>query len=616
MPPLRRDNPLEKQGGCKIIPDWRSGAVCITAMRTCLTYLLLVILQLAALPPSTSGRRILADGVQGVMQGTIASLELHDTSEPPIYYLNHYGSSGPDKIYRLEFCDDVPTSAILLGILVNVPYEKIIDGVVHSCSVPTQPDQESQQNRRRQRLLLGTDISTPLEPRILVYVATFCGYNSPMAATEEEVMKFLMSSANVNNRSLAEYYNTCSYGQVSLRASNVKVLIPPREIPCNGTLSPDQPFATGPNFTTRACDELDNLPKWHYWLDAWAATLGVNAAEYHQRVLILPRDFTTRIPGCNRFAGLGTTGRWQYWSRSAVNDWGTSLIWLTGEYFLNHEVWLHEIGHTYGMAHGNIPGGCDLRDQCDPTCTMGAYGGQGIRCLNAAHNWQIGWGRPFLELSNESLPYGIPTAPIRIPLQLSAKNSSVVVTGAGMPVNQRLFLSVRMNVYPYDLPWKYVEDGNPFVLLHTYNGNDTLFNQPTFRVGEIKLGATWRDTANSSMLSVKFDSWDVDTGAAVRICLRTSDTELNCNDGLDDDCDFLTDNEDPDCLRRSPGMGFISRKTPSMQSTAGGPPQTSSPLPSPRRPKLSKFPGTPPAQLFPSQPSPSEPLSPLPPPSP
>jgi hypothetical protein len=71
----------------------------------------------------------------------------------------------------------------------------------------------------------------------------------------------------------------------------------PVEVPCNGTVSAP-PFKTGPNFTTSACDENDNMPKWQYWLDEWAKkTYGVNAADYHHRAIVLPRTFSGRVKG-------------------------------------------------------------------------------------------------------------------------------------------------------------------------------------------------------------------------------------------------------------------------------------------------------------------------------
>lgn len=95
------------------------------------------------------------------------------------------------------------------------------------------------------------------------------------------------------------------------------------------------------------------------------------------------------MPGCGNFAATASGGRWSY-GRTALNSWGTSLVWWAGDFSGDLEILLHEIGHTYGMGHASISGGCKYIDQCDHTCTMGNIGGQYIRCFNAAHNWQVG----------------------------------------------------------------------------------------------------------------------------------------------------------------------------------------------------------------------------------
>jgi hypothetical protein len=112
---------------------------------------------------------------------------------------------------------------------------------------------------------------------------------------------YVTGNGTVRNRSLAGYYNTCSYGQVTLPASNVKVL-GPVEIPCSGTLNATN-FGTGPKFTTSACDENDNMPKWQYWLSAWAkAKFNVNSADYHHSIIYLPPNFASLVKGWSSVA--------------------------------------------------------------------------------------------------------------------------------------------------------------------------------------------------------------------------------------------------------------------------------------------------------------------------
>jgi hypothetical protein len=107
----------------------------------------------------------------------------------------------------------------------------------------------------------------------------------------------LVGNNIANGRNLAGYFNTCSYGQVTLPTANVKVL-GPVEIPCSGTLNDTETFSTGPYFTSTSCDEIDNMPKWHYWLGAWAkAKHNVNVDDYHHSVILLPRQFSRTVKG-------------------------------------------------------------------------------------------------------------------------------------------------------------------------------------------------------------------------------------------------------------------------------------------------------------------------------
>ncbi|EFJ52018.1 hypothetical protein VOLCADRAFT_87125 [Volvox carteri f. nagariensis] len=434
----------------------------------------------------------------------------------------------------------------------------------------------------------------------------------PISTSPQQVKDlFLTGKWTWRNRYIAEYLRSCSLGGVNLLPDNLKVL-GPIVVPCSGALKEPQPFRTGSSFTTSHCTQNDNMKKWHYWLDAWAADQGVNASDYHHRILILPSGFTAKIAGCGSFSGMATPGRWSL-DRTAVNDWGSGLVWWSSDNFADLEVIFHEISHNYGMAHANIPGGCNVGwgDQCDYTCAMGsASTGQGIRCFNAPHNWQVGWGsKPVLQLDGKGLVHGNATT-VRIPLQTSNVQSSLIVTGNGLLLGQRLFISARVNTYRYDLPWDFWYDNVPYVLLHTYSGTDAVSYVTTVLVGEIRVGQAWRD--RNSSISVRFDSYDRYTGAAVRICSRVADAEQNCGDGLDDDCDFLSDLDDPDCKGRN-GPRPLSPPRPS------NPPPTPTPAPSPP-PRLYP-PPSPLRQAFPrirpSSPSPrSPPQSPMPSPRP
>ncbi|GIL56745.1 hypothetical protein Vafri_12033, partial [Volvox africanus] len=177
----------------------------------------------------------------GFSTGTISSLEFTGAQDlDRIYYLNEDGG----MIYRLVFCAGVPQYVIVIGIPVTVRYDRIEDGLMYSCSVPMMAeDQQGPQHRRR--ALLGESITTPLEPRVLIYITTFCGYNQPAAVTAESIVDLFFVGKNTwKNRDIATYFRTCSYGKVNIYPSNVKIL-GPVQVPCNGTLKQPHPFSTG-----------------------------------------------------------------------------------------------------------------------------------------------------------------------------------------------------------------------------------------------------------------------------------------------------------------------------------------------------------------------------------
>ncbi|GIM15399.1 hypothetical protein Vretimale_18171 [Volvox reticuliferus] len=583
------------------------GSMASHAATTMLAPLLTVLLLWS--PFSGGNGQVVQSNTPGNITGTMTSLELAEL----LFYLTYDAGPQGEKIFRVIFCADVPLDAIPIATPVNLKYDEIVDGIMHSCSVPVrlsdqqqqQPQQQPGRRRIQQQQQLGGSISTPLQPRLLFYIPTFCGFNAPAAVTPERVLDLVFTGKwTWRNRWLANYFDFCSYGQVSIQPSNVKVLSAP-EVPCSGTIPQPNPYNDGGIFTSTSCDRYDSMTKCvQYWLDAWAAkTHGVNASDYHHRILILPNGFAGSVAGCGGFAGKATAGRISQ-TRTPLNAWGSGHVWWSGNNFGDLEILFHELSHNYAMAHANVVGGCLSSDQCDHTCIMGATGGQGIRCFNAPHNWQVGWAsKPVEELDDSDLPYGISTS-VLIPAQMSGLRTSVLVRGAGMPANRKLFLSVRLNSYSYDLPWQYWDDKVPFLLMHTYDGTDGNPYSTTVIVGEIKVDDIWRDL--KSNISVRFDSWSNDTGAVVRICRRSSGEERNCGDGLDEDCDFLTDAGDPNC------KAGASSETAGGEVTfaTGGRPSTPPRRSPPPRPVLKQ---SPPSPKRPSPPSPRPPRRLLPP---
>ncbi|GIL76980.1 hypothetical protein Vretifemale_6523, partial [Volvox reticuliferus] len=303
-----------------------SGATFLAPMLLVVAHLLLLSTALLG----ANGQQFQSEESGGdLVTGTISSLEFTGAQDlDNIYYFNDEDGG---KIYRLVFCSTggVPKDVIPIDIPVTVRFDKIVDGVMYSCSRPMTAEA---QGLRHRRVLLGESITTPLEPRVLIYITTFCGYNKPAAATVEDVadMFFVGRNTLMKNRNIATYFRTCSYGKVNLYPSNVKIL-GPVQVPCNGTLKAPHPFSSGSAFSTNDCIVKDNLFKWHAWLDSWASEkYGVNANDYHHRILILPSYFAFSIPGCGGFVGASTTGKWTWFTSTAANAWGTGLMWWDG----------------------------------------------------------------------------------------------------------------------------------------------------------------------------------------------------------------------------------------------------------------------------------------------
>jgi hypothetical protein len=112
------------------------------------------------------------------------------------------------------------------------------------------------------------------------------------------IRNYFTGSGNALGRSLAGLYKTCSFGQVSVLPSNVRVM-GPYNIPCTGSVDPKYQFASGNNFDTRSCNN-DNMLKWQYYVDSLALRDGVNPLDYNHKILVLPKGFGSSVQGALR----------------------------------------------------------------------------------------------------------------------------------------------------------------------------------------------------------------------------------------------------------------------------------------------------------------------------
>lgn len=119
-----------------------------------------------------------------VPPGTITWLQLN-TAEgmAPTYYLREHLEG---KVFRLIFCGNVNLDDLPLETLLKVTYNKIVGGVIFSCSRPGVSADSSRLFRLRRKLLSVSPI-TPTAPRVLLFITTFCGIDLPAAVTLEVI---------------------------------------------------------------------------------------------------------------------------------------------------------------------------------------------------------------------------------------------------------------------------------------------------------------------------------------------------------------------------------------------------------------------------------------------
>ncbi|GFH30779.1 peptidase_M11 domain-containing protein, partial [Haematococcus lacustris] len=209
-----------------------------------------------------------------------------------------------------------------------------------------------------------------------------------------------------------------------------------------------------------------------------------------------------------------------------------------------------------GLAHASSP--TDVYG--DASCPMGnAWAGP--RCYAAPHQWQLGWSQPLLEVTSANLP---PSSWLTVQLPgLALQQTSVVRVlptwnaGATTPA---YFIAYRpalghdsgLSANGYGL-------GN-MVHIHTYDWPAVpaaIEWRPTLLRSLASPGAIWSDVWTSN-LRVRLISLSPDqTTASVGICRYTVSYETgdDCFDGLDNDCNGLTDDQDPNCR---PGAQPIS----------------------------------------------------------
>ncbi|KAG2489624.1 hypothetical protein HYH03_011903 [Edaphochlamys debaryana] len=494
----------------------------------------------------------------------------------------------------------------------------------------------------------------PVNLTTAIFSFSFCGRNPDV--TPEQLRAVFYNSASADptrTPTMERMFSTCTFNKL-LMPEALTTILPLETIPCGGSHLDDNIGRTTINFDfANKCDfpEIDTMRYYAKQLanGKYASRLPGGWNGIKRIVMLVPN-----MEQCP-WAGLGSTG---------CSPGVPCTSWMQGSVDL--PVMFQELMHNTGLYHSerlppslqSIPYG----DNADP---MGSPFfdnsiANGMVCTNAAQAWKAGWASA-IELNITSLIPGTPLTRAVPALGFSSGSGAMLrirlfedgIRSDGKPIRQRaLYVSYRSRmpvpgfdsglhptfnmrgaVHQFDGvsvpradPW--ITPAYLLALLDTNATVSELTSVSGGREAPIPVGATFLyypgayvdpvAKADLSQLAWGLGFLNITmisktgTGALFSLCraLDTTESGSYCVDGIDNDCDGLADENDPDCADEFE-KGEYSDPPP---GTKRPPPRP--PLPRPPRPApLSPPPGRkspPPRSPSPRPPSPAPPKPPSP----
>ncbi|PNH06210.1 Autolysin [Tetrabaena socialis] len=331
--------------------------------------------------------------------------------------------------------------------------------------------------------------------------------------------------------------------QAAMSRSN-SLVVGPITIPCG--------FNGSYRFSAATCAYRDAWGWQTYAQQFVANSLAVDISRFRHRVLVLPRGFTYDA-GCP-WMGLGTLGPVE---KGADGSYISSMAWIQGESATNVMALMHELGHNHYLHHANDSYGCEY---CDWSSLMG--GCCAVRCHNAPHNWQLGWGAPLAVLSSATLPLNT-FLYFDLPAQNAAADANILwlqpdwmpygsrAAANAFPVSYYLSYRIDSGKYDTDMPDTYLYATN----VYFWDGP----TQTTVRRSRILASVfTDEEYRNAGERWVVRQTAHGVGGGRVGVCRYSEEVETSCGDGQDNDCDGLVDWDDPDCSQPQPALPLPS----------------------------------------------------------
>ncbi|KAG2500281.1 hypothetical protein HYH03_001859 [Edaphochlamys debaryana] len=439
--------------------------------------------------------------------------------------------------------------------------------------------------------------------------------------------------------SLETLHSACSWGKFVFPARTVNKVYGPIDIgPCKGT------SRTAGNYDfSSSCWGPEHgflVEKAKSWLQANDPETYKNWKNYRRNHYIFP---FVEASSCfyAGMASVGCPGGQDCFS--VINQYE----WLSGTFpGLN----MHELSHNIGLAHSarricDGSGTCSVSEYGDPTCIMGgASPSSGFNaagayvCMSAPQAYKAGWATPIAEVDYKALALG---RTFTMPSMATTDQNLVRITMA--PARQvdiggftkktkqaAFFISYRAKnrTSAYDNGLR--DDFQQRLYVHYWDEtqdavSSELSNPPQlWQVLDVPNGkgeapvmkddGKYRFGALSTTFEYKFGGGRIvvritgktQAAATVYMCFATvtKEDDASCDGNGDDDCDGLSDDEDPDCI--GGGRKASPPPPPPLRSFKSPPPPPRPPPPPPPSPSPRRSPQSPPPRRS-SPPPPSDP---------
>jgi hypothetical protein len=255
--------------------------------------------------------------------------------------------------------------------------------------------------------------STLIKP--IIFILQYCEYPSVSLQTVQIAI-----------RELPSYLKTCSKNKFVIEKS---LIYGPIVVPC-----------------LPLCD-LNSLYELVKYAENIAIGNNVSLLEYNHRMIILPNGNS-----CT-WTGLGNIG---------CNE--ICYSWFNGDKGTLPEVFIHELGHNFGLYHSR-----NLYDEYgDDSCVMGYCCGR--KCYNAPQSWRLSITEPLYNISIVDMPKGIWQKYTIFNHLSPSKNSFMMLTKPN--VKKALFISYVSNKFSFS---KYPDT----ILIHTFGMQKDTENIPS-----------------------------------------------------------------------------------------------------------------------------------------